>query len=164
MHNNASVSPAVLGAVVLLASCATTGGHASRVSSQASLRQAALVWAGSFTTRDPAEIVKSYADNAVVWYPRHPRPTIGRAANMEAWAAYFKNNSAHPVSVESVETAASGELGITYGKYLYKYASDPNAEGGRYLAVWRKIGLDWRIVLFSAHKHDDVSAATFRSP
>jgi len=164
MHSIRSFARLLLGAAALLVGCATPAGHAPRASPQASLRQAALVWAHSFTTRDPSEILKSYADDTIAWYPRQPRPIIGRAANMAAWAAYFKNNSAHPVSVESVETAASGELGITYGKYLYKEATDPTAEGGRYVAVWRKVGPDWRIVLLSAHKHDDVSGATFPSP
>ena len=144
-----------------LVGCAIQG---SRLSPQASLRQAALSWAHSFTTRNPSAILNFYADDAIAWYPRQPRPIIGRAANMAAWAAYFKSNSAHPVSVDAVETAASGELGIVYGKYLYKEATDPTAEGGRYVAVWRKLGDEWRIVLLSAHKHDDVSRATFTSP
>jgi ketosteroid isomerase-like protein len=164
MYAIRSFAPVCFGVAAFLVGCASPTGRISRVSPQASLRQAALAWAQSFTTRNPTEIVKSFADDAIVWYPRHPRPIIGRAANEAVWAIYFKNNPAHPVSVDSVETAASGELGISYGKYLYKEATDPSAEGGRYLAVWRRLGPDWRIVLFSAHKHDDVSGATFISP
>jgi ketosteroid isomerase-like protein len=151
-------------AVPALLVAASQTGRTSQASPQASLKQTALAWAHSFTTRNPSEILKFYADDAIAWYPRHERPVVGRAANMAAWASYFKSNSAHPVSVDSVQAAVSGELGVTYGKYLYKEATDPSAEGGRYVAVWRKLGQDWRMVLLSAHKHDDVSGATFTSP
>jgi ketosteroid isomerase-like protein len=150
-------------AVAALPVAASQTGRTSQASPQTFLKQAALAWAHSFTTRNPNEILKFYADDAIAWYPRHERPVIGRAANMAAWASYFKSNSAHPLSVDSVQAAVSGELGVTYGKYLYKEATDPSAQGGRYVAVWRKLGQDWRIVLLSAHKHDDVSGATFTS-
>ncbi len=164
MYSIRRLAPMFFGAAAFLVGCASHAGRTSQVSPQASLKQAALAWAHSFTTRNPSEILEFFADDAIVWYPRHPRPIIGRDANMAAWAVYFKSNLAHPVSVDSVETAASGELGITYGKYLYKEATDPNAEGGRYVAVWRKLSHEWRIVFMSAHKHDDVSGATFTSP
>jgi ketosteroid isomerase-like protein len=150
-----------LGVTAVFVGCASQGDHASQVSPEASLRQTALAWAHSFTTRDPNEILTYFADDAIAWYPKQPRPITGRDANFAAWTAFFKSNAAHPVSVEHVEAATSGELGVTYGKYLYKESTDPGAEGGRYVAVWRKLGHGWRIVLLSAHKHDDVSGATF---
>ena len=128
------------------------------------LRQAALAWAASFRSRDPAVITSFFADNAIAWFPRGAQPTVGAAAIRAAWTSYFKNNPAHPVSIDSVVPAGSGELGLVYGRYLYKEATDPTAEGGRYVAVWRSSGTQWQLVLLSAHKHDDISAGTFRMP
>jgi hypothetical protein len=96
-----------LGSIAFLTGCATRGGSNPGVSPETSLRRAALAWAHSFGTRDPNEIAKSYADDVVAWYPRHPRPVIDRSANSAIWAVYFKSNPAHPVSVESVNAAAS---------------------------------------------------------
>lgn len=131
--------------------------------SSTALRQAALAWAASFGSRDPRAITAYFADDAVAWFPRGAAPTIGSVAIRAAWTNYFKNNPAHPVSVDSVVTAASGDFGLVYGEYLYREPSDSTAEGGRYVSIWRPSGGKWRLALLSAHKHDDVSAATFRT-
>ena len=126
------------------------------------LREAAQAWAASFASRDPGVITSFFADDAVAWFPRGSRPTIGSAAIRAAWTSYFTNNPAHPVSIDSVVAPGSRELGLVYGKYLYREPSDVAADGGRYVAVWRPSGGRWRLALLSAHKHDDVTGDTFR--
>jgi len=148
----------------LAASCAPSARTMTQPPADSALRLAAVAWANSFATRDPVAITKYFGDNAVAWFPRGATPTVGSAAIQAAWVNYFKNSPAHPVSIDSVVTAGSGELGLVYGKYLYKPRSDPTADGGRYIAVWRPTAAGWRLVLLSAHKHDDVSAATFSRP
>ena len=147
----------------LVARCAAPGTK-TQPSANEALRQAAVAWANSFATRDPATIAKYFSENAVAWFPHGETPTVGRAAIQEAWVNYFKHTPAHPVSIDSVVTAGSGELGLVYGKYLYKPRSDPTANGGRYVAIWRPTVDGWQLVLLSAHQHSDVSAATFATP
>src|SRR6267143_3232331 len=144
----------------LAGSCTPSPRTNTQLSADSALRQAAAAWANSFTTRDPVTITKHFSNDAVAWFPRGATPTVGSAAIRAAWVNYFKNSSAHPLSIDSVVTAGSGELGLVYGKYLYKPQSDPTADGGRYIALWRPTAAGWRLVLLSAHKHDDVSAAT----
>jgi ketosteroid isomerase-like protein len=127
------------------------------------LRDAAMAWAASFRSRDAEVITSFFSNDAVAWFPRGARPTVGNAEIRAAWTNYFKNNSAHPVSVDSVVSSATDGFGLVYGKYLYKEVSDSTADGGRYVAVWRALAGRWRLVLLSAHKHDDVTAATFRT-
>jgi len=148
----------------LAASCTSSPLTNAQLPADAALRQAAVAWANSFATRDPATITKYFSNDAVAWFPRGATPTVGSAAIQAAWVNYFKNSPAHPVSIDSVVTAGSGELGLVYGKYLYKPPSDPTADGGRYIAVWRPTAAGWRLVLLSAHKHDDISAKTFSTP
>ncbi len=148
----------------LAASCPPSPRTNTQSPADSALRRAAVAWANSFATRDPVVITKYFSNDAVAWFPRGATPTVGSAAIQAAWVNYFKNSPAHPVSIDSVVTAGSGELGLVYGKYLYKPQSDPTADGGRYIAVWRPRGTGWRLVLLSAHKHDDVSAATFSRP
>jgi len=156
-------------AVPLLIVCALDVGctrprTATQPRENAALQQAAVAWANSFATRDPATIATYFSENAVAWFPHGETPTVGRAAIQEAWVNYFKHTPAHPVSIDSVVTAGSGELGLVYGKYLYKPRSDPTANGGRYVAIWRPTIAGWQLVLLSAHQHGDVSAATFSTP
>ncbi len=157
-----AVAPLIVCA--LAAGCRPSPRTNTQPPADSALRQAALAWANSFATRDPVLITKYFSNDAVAWFPRGATPTVGSAAIQAAWVNYFKNSPAHPVSIDSVVTAGSGELGLVYGKYLYKPQTDPTADGGRYIAVWRPTAAGWRLVLLSAHKHDDISAATFSRP
>jgi len=155
----------LIGALVIgTLGCSSLSTPRSLPSVQPGLGEVATAWARSFATRDPAEITKYFSDDAIAWFPRGAKPTVGSAAIRTAWTSYFKSNPAHPVSIDSVVTPASGELGIVYAKYLYKEVTDPTADGGRYVAVWRPVGSRWRLVLLSAHKHDDVSAGMVVPP
>src|SRR5260370_29769606 len=104
----------------LAASCTFSPRTKTQLPADSALRQAAVAWANSFATRDPATIVKYFSNEAVAWFPRGATPTVGSAAIRAAWVNYFKNSPAHPVSLDSVVTAGSGELGLVYDKYLYK--------------------------------------------
>jgi ketosteroid isomerase-like protein len=149
-------------AVLALIGCASAV-HRTPQSAEMALRQSATAWTQSFSTRDPDQIISFFAEDATVWYPRYDQPVVGRAANREPWVKYFSARPSHPVSVESVTVAASGDLGYTTGKYLYTDESDLVATGGRYVAIWKPVDGEWKIVLLSAHSHMDVTGATFRS-
>ena len=141
-----------LSAVLIVAACGRP--------SVPPLRETAAALQQAFTARDPDRIASFFAVDAVAMYPL-PQPIVGREANRGAWASYFSRRSAHPVTVDSVVVAASGDLGYTLGRYLTAEARDPGATGGRYVIVWRKIDDQWRIAILSAHDYADITAATF---
>lgn len=85
-------------------------------SAQMALQQAATTWTQSFTTRDPDQIISFFAEDVIIWYPRYEQPVVGRAANREPWVKYFGTRPSHPVSVESVAVAASGDLSTPVGR------------------------------------------------
>jgi ketosteroid isomerase-like protein len=145
--------------------CALLGGCVAprmpaALTAAASLRETAYAWTESFRTRNPETISSFYSDDVIAMYPA-PTPTIGRSANRDAWARYYSQRSAHPVSIDSVVASNSGDLGYTFGKWLNAEIENPEARGGRYVAVWRRVGGEWRIILISAHMHPDVTPASF---
>ena len=127
---------------------------------ETTLRQTVVALQEAFTARDPERIANFFAEDAIAMYPL-PQPTIGREANRRAWQSYYSRRTAHPVSIDTVVASASGDLGYAFGKYLTADVQDPAAAGGRYVAVWRRIGDQWRIAVLSAHDHPDITRANF---
>ena len=115
----------------------------------------------AFTARDANRIASFFAEDAVAMYPNFPQPVLGREANRRAWESYYTRRTAHPLTIDTVVLSASGDLGYTFGKYLTAEVTDSSATGGRYVAVWRKIGDEWQIAILSAHDHSDIRPASF---
>lgn len=151
-----------LAALLLLAGCVTVPDPRPGTAGP-SLEQAATAWVESFASRDPDRITRVFADDAVAHYPGWPRPHAGREANREAWASYFGRREHHPMVLDTVVVAASGDLGYTLGKGLYSHEGDPKATGGRWVAIWRRAEAEWRLVVLTAHSHSDVTSSAFRS-
>ena len=146
---------------LILAACAGTSVPPTQTA-LSTLRQTTGALQEAFTARDANRIASFFAEDAVAMYPL-PQPIVGREANRRAWESYYSRRSAHPLTVDSVVVSASGDLGYIFGRYLTAEARDPSATGGRYVAVWRKISDQWRIVILSAHEYSDITAATFES-
>ena len=148
----------VLGAV-LVGSCAGASRRepARRGDPGAELRAAAESWRRALDARDADGAIRWFADDIVAWYPR-PQPTLGLAANRETWRAVFvAPNNRHPITIDTVVVAASGDLAYTMGRYRSHYEQPGGASsdgGGRYVAVWRRDAAGWRIAVLSAHRHD----------
>jgi hypothetical protein len=58
-----------------------------------------------------------------------------------------------PLSMDSVVVATSGDLGYVLGTALFSAEGDPEATGARYVAIWRRIGGDWKLVTLGSHSH-----------
>lgn len=155
---------AVWGGVFLWA-IGEAGAQAPPANSQTSagLAETAESWMATFETGDAAAIADYFADDVVAHYPGWTQPTLGRAANEEAWARYFERRPHHPLSTDRVVEAASGDMGYTMGQGLYAAATNPEATGGRYVAIWHRIDGEWKVVVFAAHTHADVTSETFRA-
>jgi ketosteroid isomerase-like protein len=96
-----------------------------------------------------------FAEDAFVMYPQ-PAPTVGRAANREAWVKFFaRPNSEHPLTTDSIFQTPGGDLAYTTGRAAGNYdgPKGPVSIGGPYIAERRPIGGRWQIVALSANVH-----------
>ena len=144
--------------LVLLSGCAVHG--AAPGGDPSSLLDAASSWERAIERKDPAAIAEAFTENAIAMYPQ-PMPTVGRENNRLAWESVFSDPAVeHPVTVDSVRTAASDDLGYTFGRWWYRHPARKVSSGGRYLAVWKRDGGIWRITILSANRHTDVAADT----
>ena len=123
--------------------------------SEAAVRAASDAWTAAAAAHDANRMAEFFADDAFVMYPR-PAATIGKAANRDVWVEFFQRPKAtHPLTTDSVVVAASGDLAYTHGRWALSYdgAQGPVSSGGRYIAVWRVVRGEWRIVALSANTH-----------
>lgn len=148
-----------LGGALTLAGCVSRSVPPAQIA-ESTLRQRAAAMQQAFTARDANRIASFFAEDVVAMYPL-PQPILGREANRRAWESYYSRRTAHPITTDTVVVSASGDLGYTLGKYLTAEVSDSSATGGRYVAIWRKIGDEWQISILSAHEHPDIRPATF---
>lgn len=123
--------------------------------SEAAVRAASNAWTAAAAAHDANRMAEYFADDAFVMYPR-PAATIGKTANRDVWAEFFQRPKAeHPLTTDSVVVATSGDLAYTQGRWALSYdgAQGPVTAGGRYIAIWRPVRGEWRIVALSANTH-----------
>jgi ketosteroid isomerase-like protein len=148
--------------LVLAAALITVGSVDARAQTPINtLAEAAASWVEAFVTGDAEAISHYFAEDVVAHYPGRELPVLGREANRQAWVRYYQVRSHHPLSTDSIVISAAGDLAYALGKYLSAAEDDPDATGGRYIAVWRRIEGEWKIALLMAHRHADVTGATF---
>lgn len=120
------------------------------------VRAAAAQWVSAFARHDLDAISAGFADDGVALYPRSA-PVRGRAANRAAWAAFFAlPNAAHPLTLDTVMVARSGDIAVVQGRYLIEYdsASTPVVLGGQYVSVWQPDTVGrWRITSLTANMY-----------
>ncbi len=121
-------------------------------------RKAAEKWVSSINTGDVNGIAESFSVEVVAMYP-DGLPVVGRDANRKTWQrVYSSPNNTHPLTIERLEMAESGELGYIYGKW---WSIKPDIDfytGGRYMAVWIRINGKWQLEMLSANDHEDIKA------
>ncbi len=152
----------ILSSVLLLTSCASAA--EMRAPDRQSLQEAAYAWELALAERDAERVARFYAEDIIALYP-HPRPTIGWEANRAAWVRVFQSPTrTHPVRVDEVITSGAGDLGYTFGTWWSTDPASSHDSGGRFLAVWRPVGGEWKIVRLSANSHEDVRSNSAPKP
>lgn len=155
MYSNPRYLIAAVFGIAALIGCTSTA-TVTTSTSDSSLESTATAWKQAIDTEDPDRIAAFFAPEAVAMYP-HPSPTVGRQANREAWeAVYSEPDAEHPVTVERVEEARSGELGYIYGKWWSWNPAEDYYNAGRYTAIWKPMDGRWQIAMLSANAHEDV--------
>jgi ketosteroid isomerase-like protein len=131
-----------------------------QTSAEGTFHEATSAWLRALADKKPAKIAACFAEDALAMYPV-PHPTIGRAANQAAWASYFDRYAVHPVSIDTIVLAESGEVGYILGRHANAETAGPGAEAGRFVAMWRYRAGQWEIAVLSAQVHTDVAPFSF---
>ncbi|MCC6318123.1 MAG: nuclear transport factor 2 family protein [Gemmatimonadaceae bacterium] len=134
-------------ALVTTSGCALRGPSAAP---SASFEGAAQAFARTTQQPNAAAIAAYFADSVYVVSPQGRQPVLGRDANREAWARFFRGgNPAHTMTVEVMR--ASEHLAYSRGRWTAGVDTPQGrAEAvGTYLAVWERLPAGWRIVELS---------------
>lgn len=134
--------------IALLASCLRT--HQSGPPGAEPFLATAQAYAKATARHDAGIVVGFYDDSVFVVSPQGRQPVIGREANREAWARFFRSpNPAHSMTVDVAK--AAGELAFSRGRWTVGVDTPQGrAEAaGTYLAVWQRRGAEWRITELS---------------
>lgn len=118
------------------------------------VRQAAEAFAAASGARDAAALVSYFAPDVVVISPQAPTAVSGVAENRARWDRFFQVPSAvHTMTTDSVVVSKSEDLAYTRGKWTAGVDTPSGrSEGhGEYVAVWRPVSGQWKIVLLMAH-------------
>ena len=150
--------------VMALVSAGVFSSAASGQEPAARLATASAALAEAFESRDAEAIASHFAVDGIAHYPGLNTPVLGRDANQRAWVNYYRHLDHHPLTTDSLVVSASGDVGYTIGRYLLAAEDDPEATGGRYVAVWRVVEGEWKIAVLAAHQHADVNSSTFQRP
>jgi ketosteroid isomerase-like protein len=120
----------------------------------AALRQISEAWNHSPATRDSDVVAQFFAPNIVVMSPQGRAPVRGIGANRAAWARFFRGvNPVHTMTTDTVVVGSGRDLGYVIGHWTVGVDTPGGrAEAaGQYLAVWQRLGGDWKMVAVSAY-------------
>jgi ketosteroid isomerase-like protein len=124
-------------------------------SATTALRAVSEAFNRSANAKNADSLVSYYAPNIVSMSPQGRAPVYGLADNRAAWARLFRGgNPIHTMTTDSVVVSRGNDVGYVTGKWTVG-VDTPNgrAEGaGDYLAVWRLIDGQWKIVAVSAYQ------------
>jgi ketosteroid isomerase-like protein len=154
------ITRSALLAICFVAMGCTAAGQTPPSGAEDSLRAAATAWEQAFVERDGERVASFFADDIVAMYPQ-PYPRVGIEANREAWIRVFQSPATrHPIRIDEVHASGAGDLGYSFGMWWLMDAESDRDLGGRFLAVWKLIGEEWKIVRLSANTHQDVDSGT----
>ena len=113
---------------------------------ESSLKGILNLYSAAYSSKNAGQIANLYAEDAL--YVGATGKVEGRTAIRESLANEFANASDMELSINSVRSDCSGEMGYNYG--TYKAGSPTDAEAGAYVLVLRKVQGNWLIVMASA--------------
>jgi uncharacterized protein (TIGR02246 family) len=99
-----------------------------------------------YSSKNANQVANLYAEDAL--YVGATGKVEGRSAIREAMAGQFANAADMELSIRSVRSDHSADMGYNYGTYKAGPASD--AEVGRYVLVLKKVNGNWLIAVASA--------------
>ena len=103
-------------------------------------------WLQLVKAKDAAGIAALYAEDGAVMPPNAPIAT-GRSAIQQTWASMMQTPGFDLTFVpEQIILSSSGDMALDRGTYRLTVAPDgaAQADTGKYVVVWRKIGGEWK--------------------
>lgn len=113
---------------------------------EASLKTILEAYSAGYGSKNANQIANLYNEDAL--YVGATGRVEGRKAIRDSLAQQFLNASGMELSIHSVKSDHSAEMGYDYGTYKAGSASD--AEVGKYVLVFRKVNGTWLIAVASA--------------
>ena len=104
-------------------------------------------WLQLVKAKDAAGIAELYAVDGTVMPPNAPIGK-GRAAIQQTWASMMRTPGFGLTFVpEQIVVSSSGDMALDRGTYSLTIAPDgtTQADTGKYVVVWRKIGREWKV-------------------
>jgi len=123
----------------------------SRADAEKALRDMEAKLGAAVAAKDSQAFLALWAEDAAMFPPGEP-VVVGKEKVLAEWAPILTDPGVSLTwSPQAVEVAGSGDLGYTYGTYLWtgKGADgQPARRNGKYVTIWRK-GPDgkWRVVV-----------------
>jgi uncharacterized protein (TIGR02246 family) len=145
---NRAVLGLCVGALLVSVGCSRQSSVDLSAESNA-IRQLDREWVDAIADKDVEALVAFYAPDGVLMNANAPA-VVGRDAIREWFEAALQSpNLTYNFTPEVIEVAASGDL--AYDRGTYRLAMDsPQGhveDKGKYVAVWKKIGNDWKVVV-----------------
>jgi len=146
--NRAVLLGLCIGALLVSVGCS----RQSRVDLSAesnAIRQLDREWVAAVADKDAEALAAFYAPDGVLMNANAPA-VVGRDAIREWFEAALQSpNLIYDFTPELIEVAASGDLAYDRGTYRLTMDSPQGRieDEGKYVAVWKKIGNDWKVVV-----------------
>ena len=103
-------------------------------------------WHQLMKVKDAAGIAELYADDGAVMPPNAPIAK-GRPAVEQTWASLMRTPGFDlTITPEQIVVSSSGDMALDRGAYKLTIAPDgaTQADTGKYVVVWQKIGGEWK--------------------
>jgi len=113
---------------------------------ESSLRKILDSYSAAYGSKNADQIANLYLEDAL--YVGATGKVEGRNAIRASLANEFADASARELSIHSVRSDHSADMGYNYG--TYRAGSTPDAEVGKYVLVLKKVGGNWLIAVASA--------------
>ena len=115
---------------------------------ETAIERANVSYASALERGDAAAFASLFTEDAVD-LPAHAAVIHGREAIRDAMAAAFAGMTFSFAEIKTSETHLSGDSAFEFGTYRFDvtFGGRPHTLRGRYAAVWRRVGDDWKIAL-----------------
>lgn len=151
--------------VILLLLCMCLGSNAlaqapavPRNTEETAIRDADESWAKAVSAKLIEPTVAMYDPEVLTAGSAMP-PVNGLAEIRAMWTKYFSDpDFTMKWKPENVLVTESGNIGYSFGKW------DGGSEGGPYLAVWRKNGGTWKVLIDAAWLSGNIGSADAKPP
>lgn len=133
-------------AVALALSACTPAPTVDPAAEEQAIRSAVTRWNELLVAKNDSGLMAIYTDDAVLMPPNAPAVT-GTAAGRAYFAHMWPMSASLVATTGAVEVMPSGDAAIEGGTWTFEMPTPagPQRDNGKYLAVWKKVGGEWKI-------------------